>query len=245
MDGKPKNMIENKETLLFDLEETIRKLYDEKCIRFVSDHAYEAYSKNNHKYQYLGIFKSKEEAQKAVFDNKIHMFLSNIVENNENLADIKPCVVDGYFVSRNGNIYNRHGKQIYGRINRDGYICCTLHSKTYSLHRLIALSFILNPNLLPCINHKDGNKINNHADNLEWCTYSYNTLHAYRHGLEKRMRGEEHHSHKLSNDDVKYIRKVYKKRDSQYGAKPLADLFGVDRTTIRDIIRNKTWKEVI
>lgn len=46
--------------------------------------------------------------------------------------------------------------------------------KNCHIHRLVAKAFIPNPNNLPCINHKDENRTNNNAGNLEWCTYSYN-----------------------------------------------------------------------
>lgn len=55
-----------------------------------------------------------------------------------------------------------------------GYSCVNLSQKTYKIHRLVAISFIPNPNNYPCVNHKDENKNNNNIDNLEWCTYRYN-----------------------------------------------------------------------
>lgn len=48
------------------------------------------------------------------------------------------------------------------------------HKRKISVHRLVAFAFLPNPNNLPCVNHKDCNKLNNCVDNLEWCTYKYN-----------------------------------------------------------------------
>ncbi len=58
-------------------------------------------------------------------------------------------------------------------------------SKLLSVHRIVAEAFIPNPNGKPCINHKDGNPLNNHYTNLEWSTYSENQKHAYENGLTK------------------------------------------------------------
>lgn len=49
-----------------------------------------------------------------------------------------------------------------------------------SIHRLVAQHFLDNPNNLPEVNHKDENKLNNHVDNLEWCTHEYNTSYGTR-----------------------------------------------------------------
>jgi hypothetical protein len=57
--------------------------------------------------------------------------------------------------------------------------------KIHKIHRLVAEHFIPNKENKPCVNHKDGNKRNNHVSNLEWCTISENTKHAYRTGLER------------------------------------------------------------
>lgn len=69
----------------------------------------------------------------------------------------------------------------------DGYVRVRLSKKRivkpHMVHRLVAEAFIPNPNALPYINHKNGNKRDNHVDNLEWCTGSKNIKHAYSIGL--------------------------------------------------------------
>jgi len=101
-------------------------------------------------------------------------------------------------------------------------------TKTYSVHRLIALAFIPNPDSKPCINHIDGNPRNNCIDNLEWCTHSENNLHAYRTGLLKS--GEEHHYAKLNDFQVRVIRKTSDISQSEIGK-----IFNVTQGTISNI----------
>jgi len=57
--------------------------------------------------------------------------------------------------------------------------------KFHPIHRLLAIAFIPNPLNKPCINHIDGNKLNNDLSNLEWCTHSENAIHAFKLGLNK------------------------------------------------------------
>lgn len=58
--------------------------------------------------------------------------------------------------------------------------------KTFKIHRLVASHFVDNPNGYPCVNHKDENKLNNNANNLEWCTWKYNVN--YGTALERRTK---------------------------------------------------------
>ena len=64
-----------------------------------------------------------------------------------------------------------------------GYRHVSLENKKHTIHRLLAEAFIPNELKYKCVNHKDGNKLNNDLDNLEWCTYKHNTNHAFDTGL--------------------------------------------------------------
>ena len=80
----------------------------------------------------------------------------------------------------NGRVYEKPiaGKQMKQSLHTKGYktVCLTKDgkSKTCFVHRIVAEAFIDNPYDLPMVNHKDEDKTNNFADNLEWCTASYN-----------------------------------------------------------------------
>lgn len=65
--------------------------------------------------------------------------------------------------------------------------------KVYKIHRLLALTFIPNPLNKPCINHINSIKNDNRLENLEWVTYSENTIHAFQNGKIKRDKGAAHY----------------------------------------------------
>ena len=112
-----------------------------------------------------------------------------------------------YEVSNLGRV--RSMKRYYGvvgrimpqTIQRTGYYAVTFHmnNKAYcrKVHRLVIEAFTPNPDNLPCINHIDGNKLNNHVSNLEWCTYQANMQHAVRTGLT--------HPHQWTDEERKQI----------------------------------------
>lgn len=98
----------------------------------------------------------------------------------------KPIIIDNihtmYIVSNCGDVWSMYTNQrlTYHIIN--GYKTVALYinanMKMFKVHRLVAMAFIENSNSLPCVNHKDGNKLNNILSNLEWVTVSDNNRHA-------------------------------------------------------------------
>lgn len=100
---------------------------------------------------------------------------------------------EDYLVSENGEIFStKRQKFLKPRKNEYGYLKINLYKngkyKNFRVHRLVALTFIQNPNNYPIINHIDGNKLNNNISNLEWCTYSQNNKHAWKLGLRENAR---------------------------------------------------------
>lgn len=95
--------------------------------------------------------------------------------------DVKPF--HNYFISKDGRVFNMKGKEMRPYISNNGYyrIMLSINKERhhYGIHRLVAQLFIPNPNNYPIINHKDCNRLNNNANNLEWCTHSYNERYAY------------------------------------------------------------------
>lgn len=103
---------------------------------------------------------------------------------------------DGRIFSKERMVFNGKGyflkpqRELKLQISHKGYYVFSVGkgvtSKTWPVHRVVAITFIPNTEDKPQVNHIDGVKTNNNINNLEWCTNSENQIHAYKFGLNKR-----------------------------------------------------------
>lgn len=143
--------------------------------------------------------------------------------------------------------YSVKGKILKPQVNaKTGYLMVNLkyggELERKSIHRMVAELFIPNPQRLPEVNHRDGDKTNPHVLNLEWATESDNAIHAYATGLIKIVVGEAVSSAKLTEVQVLQIRELCK----QSGARDelIAQSFNVSRKCIAKIRTRETWKHI-
>lgn len=151
-----------------------------------------------------------------------------------------------YFeVSSYGRVYGkRSGKILNPTNNARGYptIPTRISGKCFTrfVHRWVADAFVENIDNKPFVNHKDGCKVNNRSDNLEWVTNQENIDHAVENNLRNYLYGEDR-PHKLKLKDVQFIRNNYKERCRIFGARALGRKFKVHHETIRRVVSGKNW----
>ena len=152
----------------------------------------------------------------------------------------------GIYHGRTNNFFEKP-HILKGNINKCGYILYALSkfgkTEYFTSHRIVASTFIFNLHNLPQVNHKDGNKLNNCVENLEWCSISENIKHAFDNGL-KTSRGNS--LPKEKNPNAKYteaqIEEIRKKRKEGCKLKELAKEYKTTESYISNICNYKFWK---
>lgn len=121
---------------------------------------------------------------------------------------------------------------------RNGYARVILGRKNMrSVHRLVALAFIPNPEGKPDVNHKNGNKFDNRSENLAWVTKSENQIHAFANGLQVNARGED--SVKFKITDLEIIAIHMMANSGKVEQLEIGNRFGIHRDTVSLIKHNK------
>jgi hypothetical protein len=148
-------------------------------------------------------------------------------------------------VSRDVKCKNGYIRTIKARVLRpkitNGYRVNMLGFKgeEVRISRCVALHLIPNPENKPWINPKDGNKLNDNVDNLEWCTPGENLLHAYATGLMPSRNGEKNPSAKLTKVQVEEARGLY--IPFKMSANKLAKRYGISPCAMLAAIKGKSW----
>ena len=165
------------------------------------------------------------------YKNEVKQFMPPIDELNEEWKEIQY----GYEISNQGRVKNPKGKILGGNTHKDGYRFITIKGKQMPIHRIVAESFIENEYNKPFVNHKDGNKMNNSVDNLEWVTQQENIQHSYKNKLQpskvKTYKG------KFTDEQRQQIKDEYNNTD--ISRRQLALKYNVSHTCICDIINDK------
>ena len=163
----------------------------------------------------------------------------------------KECKINNlYIVSTDGIVKRKNTNKILSqKLDKDNYLSVNLsmggrgNTRQIFVHRLVAETFLPNPDRKPQVNHKDGDKLNNRVNNLEWNTCLENVQHSIYTGL-RNDKGCSSKRARFKESDIKWIRQHYKPNDSKYGCTALSKKFKVGKATISDIINHKIYKNI-
>lgn len=151
-----------------------------------------------------------------------------------------------YMVSNFGRVLNARTQRILKQcVNSAGYKKVVLNGKNKYVHRLVADAYVQNPNGLPEVNHKDGNKWNNTVENLEWVSKSDNAKHAFDMGLRSvdgytRYRVSRS-CRRFSVSEVEEIKRMY---DEGMSKQEIAGVVGCASSVICNLLNDKTYREI-
>lgn len=152
-----------------------------------------------------------------------------------------------YAVSNDGRVFNiKYNRELKNKIDSKGYYVVTLSVNGVAIdqrvHRLVAKAYIPNPDDLPIVNHKDGNKLNPLYTNLEWTTAKGNAEHASKTGLLHAAKLEDHGKASLTNQQVSEICELMELGTATQ--REIAKLYNTSEVIIREIRLGHNWVEI-
>lgn len=125
------------------------------------------------------------------------------MQSNERWSFI-PGTDNQYLISTKGRVLSLSKEPMLVTPHKlcSGYVDVGIHGKRCSIHRLVAQTFIPNPNNYPVVNHINEKKDDNRIENLEWCSYSKNNSYGEAHESRKRTKGAKVRCYSLNGDFV-------------------------------------------
>jgi len=155
---------------------------------------------------------------------------------------------DNYFASRKGEIYSDKNGELFKLkpyLINTGYAIVSIRNDegqiTKTVHRIIAETFIPNPNNKKQVNHINCDKEDNRVENLEWVTCSENHKHAFNNGI-KTQAGINNSRCRLTENEVLEIRNAY--RLGCFTQTEIAEAYNVSSVNISAIITRRSWKHI-
>ena len=206
-------------------------------------------------------FLVERQNSKLVISEDIDLKMMTTLYYDEEKA-VRVALVPGkykklFWITDTGILISRRTSNVLSQtVNQKGYFVhativggCNGKAIAPRIHQLVARAFCELPerhldktkdDLI--VNHKDGNKQNNHWTNLEWVTYAENSQHAYETGLTKVYRGLENKNSKLTTDDVREIRRL---SSLGYSNRKISRELVIERSSINRVVNRTRYQDVI
>ena len=196
-------------------------------------------------------------------DNKTNLMeidsLDGEIWKKLELPDYYPEILPIYYMSNKNRVYDSEANEFISIIHLDPKLYdspyhrvrlkTTVKTKKgikrlYLMHRLLMLTFCpINMDMKKLqVNHKDGDKLNNDLNNLEWCTPRENTIHAYVNGLFRPVSGEKHCCATLTEKQVREICDLLVSH--KYTQRKIAEMMNTTESIINSIAEGKAWKDI-
>lgn len=151
-----------------------------------------------------------------------------------------------YQVSNIGNVKSLRNNKILKFLYRrkEAYasviLCDDKKRKQFTVHRLVCVAFLLNPENKEQVNHKNGIKNDNRLENLEWVTRSENIIHAFNIGLKKIKKGQNHGMSKINEIQAKEIKYTH----FDISLKEIGKIYGIKASQVCKIKKGQLWSHI-